>query len=448
MKKLAKHTSLAQKLRTQSTKYRGFLMPAVFVCLFALVGVLTLLQSRAAIGNDLVVTSVSMNPTAPASGQAVTFTAVVKNQGTSAVPAGTVVGVAFYVDNVKVSWNQSNTTGLAAGASVTLTANAGTPSATWTATTGPHTVRAVADDNNVIPDESNEANNSTSVAITVGNTGNLYISPATKSMFINTNVTIAVRLTPGTTVDGVEATITYDATKLTYVSTDSTGSPFDIALGAQTGGAGTVKIARGNLNGGVATDSLVANVTFTAIAGSGTTTLQVAGNATKAGAYTNPVVTNSTITLQTPDTTAPATAITAPAVGSSLFGSVTVSATASDAVGVTKVEFYIDNQLIATDTTSPYGFTLDTTKYSSAVHNLQTKAYDAAGNVGSSNTAQITIKNWAEDINQDGAVNLLDFSILAGKFGQTGTALGRADINGDQIVNLQDFSLLASKFGQ
>jgi hypothetical protein len=53
----------------------------------------------------------------------------------------------------------------------------------------------------------------------------------------------------------------------------------------------------------------------------------------------------------------------------------------------------------------------------------------------------------AEDINQDGHVNLLDFSMLAAKFGQSGAGLGRADINADGTVNLLDFSSLAAKFG-
>jgi hypothetical protein len=52
-----------------------------------------------------------------------------------------------------------------------------------------------------------------------------------------------------------------------------------------------------------------------------------------------------------------------------------------------------------------------------------------------------------EDINQDGSVNILDFSLMAAKFGQTGSSLGRTDINGDGIVNILDFSLLAAKFG-
>jgi hypothetical protein len=51
-----------------------------------------------------------------------------------------------------------------------------------------------------------------------------------------------------------------------------------------------------------------------------------------------------------------------------------------------------------------------------------------------------------EDINLDGSVDILDFSLLSAKFGQT-TNLGRADINQDGRVNIIDFSLLAAKFG-
>lgn len=448
VKKRISKPSIKNIFKTDTARGRQAFMMALFVSLFALIGVATLLQSRAATGNDLVVTSITMAPASPTTGQAVTFTAVVKNQGTTPTTAGTAVGVAFYVDNVRVSWNQTNTNSLIAGASVTLTANAGTPGATWTATSGPHTIRAVADDANVIPDESNEANNSFSTTLTLGNTGTLYLSPATQSVNVGGTVTTTVRLTPGVTVDGVEATITYDQTKLTFVSINGTGSPFDVELGPQTGGSGTVKLTRGNLGTGVSTDSLVATVAFTAVAGSGTSTLQITGNATKGGAYTNPSVTNSTVTFVTPDTVAPVTTITAPAANASLSMTQSVTATATDAVGVTKVEFYMDGQLLASDTAAPYSYSLDTTKYTTGTHSLQTKAYDAAGNTGSSTAVSVTIKNFPEDINQDGIVNLLDFSALVSKFGQSGTGIGRSDINGDGIVNLQDFSLLVSKFGQ
>ncbi|MEM7681224.1 MAG: GDSL-type esterase/lipase family protein [Planctomycetota bacterium] len=51
------------------------------------------------------------------------------------------------------------------------------------------------------------------------------------------------------------------------------------------------------------------------------------------------------------------------------------------------------------------------------------------------------------DANRDGAVDLLDFDILAGHFGKaSGATFGQGDFNGDGAVDLLDFDLLASNF--
>jgi PKD repeat protein len=74
-------------------------------------------------------------------------------------------------------------------------------------------------------------------------------------------------------------------------------------------------------------------------------------------------------------------------------GTITLSATATDNVSVTKVEFYVDGVLKGTDTTSPFSMTLDSTTLSNASHSLVAKAYDAAGNVGTSSTVTFSINN-------------------------------------------------------
>jgi hypothetical protein len=347
-----------------------------------------------------------------------------------------------------VTWNESNTAGLAAGASVTLTANAGTSAATWTATTGPHSLIATADDTNAIPDEADEGNNTKRLDFTVGNTGNLYISPASSNVLVGNNVTVVLRINPGTSLDGVMATVNFDSTKLQFVSANTTGTPFTTVLQSPTAGTGTVTVSSGLLGSSVSTDSLVMTMTFTAVAGSGSTQLTVTGNATHGGAYTNPTTTPGTVNFSTPDTTAPTTAISSPAAGSNIFTTATIASTATDNVGVTKVELYVDGVLKASDSSSPYSFSVNTTAMANGTHSFQTKAYDAAGNVGSSTIIALTVKNWPEDINQDGNVDLLDFSTLASKYGQSGSGVGRADINGDGTVNLLDFSLLAAKYGQ
>ncbi|HEY3272021.1 MAG TPA: M4 family metallopeptidase [Geothrix sp.] len=74
-------------------------------------------------------------------------------------------------------------------------------------------------------------------------------------------------------------------------------------------------------------------------------------------------------------------------------GTITFSATASDNVGVTKVEFYVDGALKGTDTTSPYSMTLDSTTLTNGSHSLVAKAYDAAANVGTSATVTFSVSN-------------------------------------------------------
>jgi hypothetical protein len=79
-------------------------------------------------------------------------------------------------------------------------------------------------------------------------------------------------------------------------------------------------------------------------------------------------------------------------------GLVTVSASASDAVGVTKVEFYLDGALQATDNGAPYEWSWNTTATSNGNHTLESKAYDAADNVGSSAPVTVTVNNAAATI--------------------------------------------------
>jgi hypothetical protein len=94
-----------------------------------------------------------------------------------------------------------------------------------------------------------------------------------------------------------------------------------------------------------------------------------------------------------PDTTPPTTAITAPTNGATVSGTVSVTASASDNVGVTRVEIYIDSALKATLTSSPYAWSWNTTTAANGAHAIVSKAYDAAGNVGTSATVTVTVAN-------------------------------------------------------
>ena len=71
----------------------------------------------------------------------------------------------------------------------------------------------------------------------------------------------------------------------------------------------------------------------------------------------------------------------------------TVSANASDNVGVSRVELFVDGSLAGTDTSSPYAIAWNTTTAANGGHSLQTRAYDAAGNVGSSAAVGVNVSN-------------------------------------------------------
>ncbi len=68
--------------------------------------------------------------------------------------------------------------------------------------------------------------------------------------------------------------------------------------------------------------------------------------------------------------------------GPSIVGNnkVTFTAAASDNVKVAKVEFYLDGTMKATDSTSPYTYTISGKSLTKGQHTLLAKAYDAAGN--------------------------------------------------------------------
>lgn len=95
------------------------------------------------------------------------------------------------------------------------------------------------------------------------------------------------------------------------------------------------------------------------------------------------------------DTTPPATSITAPADGATVSGTTPVTATASDNVGVSKIELYINGTLKNTVNSSSLSYNWDTTTVQNGSYTLQTKAYDAANNVGVSAIRTITVSNAA-----------------------------------------------------
>jgi len=96
------------------------------------------------------------------------------------------------------------------------------------------------------------------------------------------------------------------------------------------------------------------------------------------------------------DQTPPTATIDSPTNGSTVSGTVNVGLTAADNTAVTKVELYVDNNLVKTFTASPYTYSWDTTKVAAGSHTITVKAYDAAGNIGPA-TATVTVQNQTSD---------------------------------------------------
>ena len=105
----------------------------------------------------------------------------------------------------------------------------------------------------------------------------------------------------------------------------------------------------------------------------------------------------STGVAVTVDNTAPTTALTAPAQNASVRGIVLVSATASDNLGVARVEFHADGALIGTDTSAPYEVSWNSAALADGVRLLNAKAYDSAGNVTSTPSILVNTDNTLPD---------------------------------------------------
>ncbi len=114
--------------------------------------------------------------------------------------------------------------------------------------------------------------------------------------------------------------------------------------------------------------------------------------ATPGSTGTTPTTTSAPLASPV-DATAPSVSLTAPASGAQLHGTVGVAANASDNVGVTKVVFYNGANAIGTANASPFGVAWDTTKATNANYNLSAKAFDAAGNVGTSASISVRVEN-------------------------------------------------------
>ena len=102
------------------------------------------------------------------------------------------------------------------------------------------------------------------------------------------------------------------------------------------------------------------------------------------------------------DTLAPQVQLTAPADGAVVSGVVQLAVTASDNVRVVRLEVFIDGASFVNFSQSPAGTNWNSKTVKDGPHIITAKAYDAAGNVGTSATVNVTVKNAGQPVPEPG----------------------------------------------
>ena len=298
------------------------------------------LAGNANVSADVTVTVSNADTTAP--------TVAISGPAGGSTLSGSVTVTATASDNVGVASVQFRLDGADLGG-LDTTAPYSVAWNTSAATSGPHTLTAVA------RDAAGNANVSADVTVTVSNAD-------------TTAPTVAISgPAGGSTVSG---SVTVTATASDNVGVASVQFRLD---GADLGGLDTTAPYSVAWNTSAATSG---PHTLTAVA------RDAAGNVTVSQA----------VAVTVADTSMPTVSISAPASGSTVSGSVTVTATASDNVGVASVQFRLDGaNLGGLDTTAPYSVAWNTSAATSGPHTLTAVARDAAGNVTVSQAVAVTV---------------------------------------------------------
>ncbi len=158
----------------------------------------------------------------------------------------------------------------------------------------------------------------------------------------------------------------------------------------------------------------------------------------------------TTTTVAPSDTQAPTVAISSPVASSTVSGVTAVGLTASDNVGVTKAELRVNGALVATDSTAPFGFSWDTTRVANGMASLEVRAYDAAGNVGTSPVVSVNVANVAPADTSPPTLSIsrpTDGATVSGSFWVTASAKDNAGTAGLQMSLSINGTVVSSSTG-
>jgi hypothetical protein len=130
------------------------------------------------------------------------------------------------------------------------------------------------------------------------------------------------------------------------------------------------------------------------------------------------------VSVNNGDTTPPTATVLSPGANSTLTGSVTFTASASDNVGVTGVQYFLNNQAISPVlTTGNYQFTWNSSSFSNGNYTIKAIAKDAAGNAGTSAGIPVVVSNTFDNPLDKPVLNSTNFSYV-GSFNLPYTANG------------------------
>ena len=276
----------------------------------------------------------------------------------------------------------------------TVAVTAPTGEATYTTNTSPLTLGGSAIDNvgvTMVSWTNNRGGSGTATGTTNWSATGIGLQPGANAL------TITARDAAGNLATAT-LSVTYTAPDTTAptvaVTTPTTGTTYAINTGYLTLGGtaadnvGVTSVTWANSRGGAGGASGTNTWTATGIP------LQTGVNVltiTAQDAAGNPGTATLTVTY---DPTAPTVSVTAPTGGATVSGSVSVTATASDNLGVVGVQFLADGAPVgAEDPSAPYGITWDTAGVANGVHSLAARARDAAGNLTTTVPVSVTVAN-------------------------------------------------------
>ena len=101
------------------------------------------------------------------------------------------------------------------------------------------------------------------------------------------------------------------------------------------------------------------------------------------------------------DIQSPVVSISSPYPNATVSGLVPVNVSATDNIGVSRVELRVNNNTVAIDNAAPFAFTWDSAGSPNGITNLVAYAYDAAGNVDASDPVAVNVANGTTTTTKD-----------------------------------------------